>query len=427
MAYKALEERLVGKEDDGFVYPHYDGYCLSNVPHTITALLGCKSNGKQLSKEVLAGADTDGIEKVVLLAVDGLGYDMWSDNADSGFLRAFKRRGSVVPITTVFPSTTAAAITTINTGLTPLQHGLLEWTLYLEEIGMTIHTLPFTALNKTRDQLHAKGIDPKILYRGRTVYQAMKREGISSATLQSKHLIGTAYNTLMQKGSEPMAYTSPIDMAIKLRKSLENPKGPSYINAYLEMVDSTTHAYGPYTEESREEISLLFHTLERLLLRRISRSTAKKTLLLITADHGHINTDPRKTTYLNKYRELAGYYALGKKGGRIPPTGGPRDVFLHIKNGSLDYAHEYLSEKLGKKARIMQLGEIMEKGLFGRGRPNRMFYKRLGNLLLLPYGNNTIWHEHIKGIKNRNIGHHGGMSRNEMLIPLAAAKLSDLL
>ena len=423
-----IEGILTDDGEDGFIYPRYDGYCVSNVPHTVMELLGGKAKGTELKKETYARADTDGIERVVLLTVDSLGYDMWHDNAkNSELIKLFSRHGSVEPITTVFPSTTAAAVTTINTGLTPLQHGLLEWTLYFEEIGMVIHPLPFTALTKRGESLHERGVDPKILYNGSTIYQAMKRSGISSATLKSKHLIRTDYNKIIQKGADEMGYTSATDMVIKIRKTLENPKGPEFISAYTDMVDSMTHVYGPYTEESREETLLLFNLIERLLLRKISRGAAKKTLLIITADHGHISTDPNKTIYLNRYKGLGSYYAKDRAGERIPPTGGPRDVFLHMKENLEDEAYEYLYGRLGKTARIMRLNEIMERGLFGKGKPNKMFYNRLGNMMLLPYGNNTVWYEHVKGVRRKHIGHHGGMNRNEMLIPLAVARLSDLM
>ena len=315
MVLKNIESELVEDGEDGFVYPHYNGYSLANVPNTVMELLGSKTQRKTLNKRAYASADIDGIERVVLFVVDGLGYNMWLDTAKgSGLMQAFKKHGSVQPITTVFPSTTAAAITTINTGLTPLEHGLLEWTLYLEEVGMTVHPLPFTVLSKRRESLYEKGVDPKILYNGNTVYQAMGREGITSATLTGKHISGTAYNRLIQKGSERMPYTSQVDMLIKVRKALENPRGPEYINAYVEAVDTMTHAYGPYTEESREEISVLLYLIEKLLVKKISRSAARKTLMLMIADHGHIKTDPSKTVYLNKYKGIERYYAKGKAG-----------------------------------------------------------------------------------------------------------------
>ena len=79
-------------------------------------------------------------KKVVLFLIDGFGYKQWLNYADKyEFLKRFTKKGVVTPITTVFPSTTAAALTTINSGLTPQEHGLPEWWVYFDEIGkMTI-------------------------------------------------------------------------------------------------------------------------------------------------------------------------------------------------------------------------------------------------------------------------------------------------
>ncbi len=429
MVPREIEDHLLENGEDGFVYPYYEGYSLANVPYTAMGFLGASDKGRGLDKKLYANVDTDGIERVVVIVVDGLGYDMWSDSArSSGFAPMFGRKGSVVPITTVFPSTTAAAITTMHTGLTPQQHGLLEWTLYFEELGMVINTLPLIAIKKTgKVALSEKKINPRVLYRGSTIYQALKREGISSVTLNNRHLINTGYNKLMSAGSSTVGYTTPTDMIIRLRRVLGNPNGPQYINAYIELVDSITHVYGPYTEESREEISSFFGILERLLLKKIDKSTARKTLLIMTSDHGHIRSDPLKTLYLNNDRKLTGYYAYNKAMGFLPPTGSPRDVFLHIRKERLESARRHIDEKLGRIARIMDIDEVAKKGLFGIGRKHEELYKRAGDMIILPYDDKTVWYEHIKGVRSRHKGHHGGLSREEMIIPFAAAKLSELM
>ncbi|MEM5879056.1 MAG: hypothetical protein QXU74_01005 [Candidatus Aenigmatarchaeota archaeon] len=84
-------------------------------------------------------------------------------------------------------------------------------------------------------------------------------------------------------------------------------------------------------------------------------------------------------------------------------------------------------EKEKKKAKVIKTKEAIEMELFGKGKPRKEFYDRAGNLLVLPYKNYTIWYEHIKGKKFDLLGHHGGLSRDEMLVPFAITKLSNLL
>ena len=79
-----------------------------------------------------------------------------------------------------------------------------------------------------------------------------------------------------------------------------------------------------------------------------------------------------------------------------------------------------------KKAEIMETTSAIKKELFGIGKINKKFLERTGNLLILPYDNETIWFEHFKGLKFGSIGHHGGLNQNEMLIPFMASKCHDL-
>ena len=108
------------------------------------------------------------------------------------------------------------------------------------------------------------------------------------------------------------------------------------------------------------------------------------------------------------------------------PIGSPREVFLHIKEEKLDETKEYLQRKIGDKAQIIETKEAAKKGLFGLGLACRDFLERTGNLMILPYGNQTVWFEDSDGIKTSYLGQHGGLNEQEMLVPFAVASLSSL-
>ena len=83
-------------------------------------------------------------DHVLLILLDGLGFDIWTGPAAGvPFFERLSRRGDVTSLTAVFPSTTSASLTTLATGHTPREHGLLEWNLYLPEVDDVIATLPF--------------------------------------------------------------------------------------------------------------------------------------------------------------------------------------------------------------------------------------------------------------------------------------------
>ena len=154
--------------------------------------------------------------------------------------------------------------------------------------------------------------------------------------------------------------------------------------------------------------------------------TAKETLLLVTADHGGLNVKPSETTYLNCLPKAILNLQVGKNRKAILPLGGPRELFLHIKEEKLAETKEWLVQKIGNKAQIIETKEAAEKGLFGLGIPERDVIERTGNLMILPYGNETVWYENSEGGKISFLGQHGGLHEEEMLVPFAITKLSDL-
>ena len=119
--------------------------------------------------------------------------------------------------------------------------------------------------------------------------------------------------------------------------------------------------------------------------------------------------------------------AKSPAGKAIHPWGNTRDVFLKVRDGAVDRVISFLSEKLKGKARVVRSQEEADRGLFGMGAEHPQFRKRIGNLLILPYEEYTVWYQHPGREKSKHRGMHGGLSREEMLTVLACANLSDLL
>ena len=161
-------------------------------------------------------------------------------------------------------------------------------------------------------------------------------------------------------------------------------------------------------------------------MQKMDSKTAKETLLIVTADHGGIKVDPKETTYLNCLPKTILNLQVGKNRKPILPIGGPREVFLHIKEGKLLETKEWLTQKIGEKAQIIETKEAAEKGLFGLGVVNREIFERIGNLMILPYGNGTVWFKDSEDQKISFLGQHGGLNEQEMMVPFAMARLSSL-
>ncbi|MCL5412896.1 MAG: alkaline phosphatase family protein [Candidatus Marsarchaeota archaeon] len=416
-------------EDGNRVYPEYGGQSLVNIPHMVMNILGVRTSGIPINKELYDNKiSLKGIKKVVVILLDGFGYRMWLDsNSEPGFFNKLSSKGLLIPITTTFPSTTAVGITTISTGLEPARHGLPEWVVYMKEIRLIINTLPFTMFiaEKTVDLGELK-YNSKILYNGNTVYMQMRQAHVNSFAIIEKGLIGSAYTNLTRKGSTAVPFIKPDDGIIKLRELIDSKSGPTYLHFYSDNIDKVTHEYGPFSIQSRAEIAAMSHAFDRNLLGEVSRAAAKETLIIVTADHGHIKVDPDKTVYLNDDRKLMKYLATDH-GKKILPTGSPRNVFLHISPRYLTEAFEYLTSRFKGMAKVMYSRDAIRLGLFGNSDPVRRLRDRIGDIIILPDSDRLIWYEHMKGKKPTFRGVHGGLSADEMLIPLGMARLSDLI
>jgi hypothetical protein len=117
---------------------------------------------------------------------------------------------------------------------------------------------------------------------------------------------------------------------------------------------------------------------------------------------------------------------VGKNRKPIFPLGGPRELFLHIKEEKLVETKEWLVQKIGSRAQIVETKEAAKRGLFGLGDPDEEFFMRTGNLMVLPYGKETVWFEDSGGGKISFRGQHGGLNEEEMLVPLSITNLNSL-
>ena len=420
-------ESIEKKINDNFVYPQYDQSCISEIPNMILNLFEAGNEKNKFRSKNMT--QPEGTNKVVLLVIDGFGFKQFLNHLkENRFLTNLTTEGEVYPLTSVFPSQTTNALTTLNTGLTPQEHGLFEYFIYLKNIGL-VNALQFERLgSKLQDRLKDRGFDPSILLlHDKNIHNSLKQNGISTFTHVNA---SNAFNVLSQlifNGSKIIPSLKSSDTIVRLRKNLEENRGKSaYFFVHLDTLDTIAHEYGPDSYEYSAELSSITFLLNRELVQKLETKTAKETLLLLTADHGGVNVDPKETTYLNYLPKAILNLQVGKNQKPIMPIGGPRELFLHIKEEKLAETKDWLVQKIGNKAQIIETKEASEKGLFGLGIPDREVFERTGNLMILPYGNETVWYENSEGNKISFRGQHGGLHEEEMLVPFAITKLSNL-
>lgn len=424
-----LEHIRAERAREEFIRPWYGQRSIAELVPTVAAIFDADIRpGRPIFPREL-WAEALGAKKVVVLLVDGLAWHHLVRYAeDVPLLSRFAASGEVFPITSVFPSTTPAALTTLHSGLTPQEHGLPEWTVFFEELDVTIETLPFRILaTGGRDTLLELGGHADMLYEGRTIYEDLRTKGIPSYVFGYFEYATGAYSRATHEGAFPVSYINADDFASKLRELLTAVAGPAYFFLYWGSVDSVMHKFGPYTQEHLAELRFFSAALERELFEKLTPEAARDTVVLLTADHGQVNVARERIVYLNQYPLLEANYRRSRRGAMIPPTGGPHDVFLFVRPEKVTESIELLERELGDRAWVMRASEAVALGLFGMGAPTARFSRRIGNILVLPRAGHHIWYEHLPGSLFRQLGTHGGLSEEEMVVPLASARLERML
>ncbi len=410
----------------GAVRPDYAGYCLSNLPSTILSIFGIGQSRPVLPKDALGNVETSEADNVILVLCDGFGHNEGRRQKGKGFVGAISSKGSVRPITTVFPSTTAAALTTVCTGLTPQEHGLPEWFVYMDEVGEVIATLPFSRVGERRRDTLEGVLNPRALFDGNTIFHELNEDGVNCVSLTNRNLAFSTYSTVSRGGSDVLPYGAASELTVSLRRLVERSRGQNFFYAYWSYVDTIEHVHGPGTDEAEVEASMISHAFQEGFLSRLDRDAAKRTLILVTADHGQLRVNPAETVYMNRYRKLVKALQRSQSGAMVPPWGSPRDLYLRVDEEKVEDTRRYLERKLDGVAAVLTTKEAIDGGLFGINKPSRKFLRRIGNLMILPYGNNLVWFRYENANPFDLRGHHGGLTDDEMTVPLAAARVSDI-
>ncbi|MGI6278671.1 MAG: alkaline phosphatase family protein [Patescibacteria group bacterium] len=413
------QKQLVGPKT---ILPQYDNYCFANLHQAIINLFLNRPDLDQNLPADVFPKNKQGFSHIFFILVDSLGYLSFKK-----FRKYFHLppKTLISPLTSIFPSTTAAALSTFTTGLLPQEHGLFEWRLFSPQVGDIIKTLPFCLEEShQQDQLAELGFDPKkIFFHQPTIYQKLNKLDVASFALNHQDYYKSAFANIAQKGAKSIPFASLSELIITLSTTINKvtdkyPKTFTY--AYLDSLDHIGHKYGPESKYFEAELAQIGLMINRFLFSAIKNSPQKgKKLLLIAADHGQVQVNPKETIYLNRFRKLKNSLAQKNNGEPILATGGPRDVFLHLKKNQTKPTVKYLKEKLSGQAYTYPTEYALNQGWFGNRRPSKKFQERLGDVLILPKDNRTVWLDNGEEKINK-LGHHGGITAEEMLVPLIA-------
>lgn len=324
-------------------------------------------------------------QNVILLVLDGMGCNVIRRDLDRGGLFASCLAGEY---SSVFPPTTVAALTSLQSGLSPCRHGRLGWTGYFPKEDKSV--VLFTNKDaQTGEKIEGRSLaDTYFPYR--SVCAAIAAAGGNACEIS------------------PYISPSPADFAslCSTMRDIMRQKGRKFVFAYWPEPDKSMHEGGVECAKVKKVLQDLQGGAAALfdLLK-------EDTLLLITADHGM--TDAEKNVCLYDEASLA---SLLKR----PPVCEPRALSLFVKEGKGEQFRAAFADAFKESFRLYTREEFLASSLLGEGEPRGDLANFLGDFFAVATGGVSIFLS--KEDAARQHGVHAGLTEEELRIPLIALK-----
>jgi predicted AlkP superfamily pyrophosphatase or phosphodiesterase len=356
------------------VLPDYSGGCISNV---VPAILDATVDPPAwLPAEVLDAS------QVVVLVLDGLGWDQLTERRHLAPVLSSMVGG---PITSVAPSTTATALTSITTGLAPGEHGVMGYRVAVA--GEVLNVLRWsTAQGDARQR-----IDPRV-FQGNDPFCSQRPCIVNKADFAS-----SGFSTAHLLGSRFRGYRQISTMLVELRRSLQ--AGEPFVYTYYDGIDKVSHEYGlgEFYDAELEAVDRLVADVLGLLPR--------DAVLVITADHGQVHVGDHIIT---PHADVLANVAMQSGEGRFR--------WLHARSGRQQAVLEAATAHHGDVAWVVTRDQTVDEGWWGE-RVTDAARDRLGDVALVAF-EPVSFHDPADSGPFELIGRHGSLTPAEMYVPL---------
>lgn len=320
-------------------------------------------------------------KNIVVILFDGMGKNILEENLEKdGFLNSHL----VDYYSSVFPPTTVAATTSMLSGLHPYEHSWLGWNCYYKEIDKNVTVFRNTEMDTDIPAAEFNVAHTYCPYK--SVIEQIKEKG------------GNAFYLAPFVKPYPSDFSQICQKIGKLCKL----SAKKYIYAYWHEPDDTMHEVGCYSEVSKKILKELEYQVQELC------GALEDTLVIVTADHGHINVEGAVITDYPKITEC-----LLRK-----PSIESRALNFFVKNGMEQQFEAECKKEFGEKYRLFSKEQVREEQLFGFGTEHPRFDEMLGDYLAVAVSNFTIFGSVEK--KETFLSSHAGLTEEEMIIPFIA-------
>jgi len=371
--------------------PAYGSGSLADLLPSVSAVLGVPG-----AEDVLGlGGQLDGVSRVAVLLVDGLGaYQLPVAAPHAPVLAdlAAGRGGHAVTLTSGFPSTTPVSLVTLGTGALPGAHGVLGFTTRKPDGGILNH------IQWSDDP------DPRRWQPVPTWLETAAAAGVAVTQVTRPEFEGTGLTVAANRGGAFRGAADPARLAEQMLAALADGSGPALVYGYHPDLDKRGHEDGVDSDSWRAAARDVDTLVDRL-----TDGLPAGCALLVTADHGQLNVPGTQRI------DLADQPAL--TAGLTAIAGEPRVRYLHVEPGALDDVLATWRGVLGEQAWVVTREEAIAGGWYGpvpaahRGRLGDVVVTCLDRTAILATG-------HEPPVIARLVAYHGSVTAAEMTIPL---------
>lgn len=373
--------------------PDFEGSGLLNLAATIERGFGGASPFPGLA--ALDPARLEQARCVVLLLVDGFGDERMQRHVPS------LSSQRLCALSSVFPSATAPAITTLLTGAPPCAHAITAWNMDVAELGQVVTFLPF----RTREGQALAGA-PAALLGASPLCERITREGSVDTVLVSPREI--CHSPVNQSFAGPALLRPFDDLPGLVRETVaavKEARARRYIYAYWGKLDTLSHMHGMEADPTLAHMA----ELERALWQLAEQLAQQDCVLLITADHGFVDID--------HVCDVADHPAL-RACLRRPICGELRAGFCHIQPGAEARFVQYVERQLHEHFELLSVQSLIARNMFGLPPRDARLPGRIGDFVLLGRRGAVVIDRPAGAEPFRTLGAHGGLSDAEMAVPL---------
>jgi hypothetical protein len=399
-------------EQEGLLSPAAEGTDnIVNLAGSVSAWLGDGAPAQEGGRDEIAGTASGidwldeklaGSRGLVFIIADGLGIDLTARHAPGGTVE----QTMASELRSVYPSTTATALTSLASATWAGRHGVTGWWTHIPHLSRTLCALTYRERG-TGATVDSLGLSMEDIVSARSMYRTNETDITSILPAQ---IASSPYARWTRNETRILGYRTLGHAFRRAGRRARKADGRFLISVYLPQVDSTVHKWGTDHAETHAVIGELDRNLGRFL-ERLPPDVA----VVLTADHGLIDLDRSLHEVVEDGDPILEHLV-------VPPTGEGTNPVFHVPDGGEEALREALDHsEAGSSFRLVPTDTLSDAGFFGPDGIDPRVRARFGSHLGIATRPALLEHVPAGFRSKRHRGIHGGLRPGEMRVPLCLA------